>query len=115
MAYDEGLAERIRGLISTVLTSSEVVTEQRMFGGLGFLVGGNMAVAASNQGGILVRVDPEEQDDLIASTSAGPMIMGGRSVSGWLHVSGTDVDSDADLAPWVKRGVVHAASLPRKP
>ena len=85
-----------------------------MFGGLSFLIGGNMAVAASGQGGLLVRVDPEESDELVASTPATLMEMGGRSMRGWLRVDSADVSADADLAAWVDRGTTYARSLPAK-
>jgi TfoX/Sxy family transcriptional regulator of competence genes len=109
MAYDEALAERIRQRIG-----EDGVTEKKMFGGLSFLVGGNMAVAASGQGGLLVRVDPAESDALLASTPATLMEMGGRSMAGWLRVSSDDVQSDEALAEWVERGVSYARSLPPK-
>jgi hypothetical protein len=82
-----------------------------MFGGLAFLVGGNMAVGASGQGGILVRVDPEESDELVATTSAQPMEMRGRSMRGWLRV---DPEDEGELANWVEHGVAYAQSLPAK-
>ena len=110
MAYDEDLAERIRALLG----SEGNVTEKKMFGGLSFLIGGNMAVAASGQGGLLVRVDPEESDELVASTPATLMEMGGRSMRGWLRVDSADVSSDGDLAAWVERGATYARSLPVK-
>jgi TfoX/Sxy family transcriptional regulator of competence genes len=110
VAYDEDLAERIRGLLG----SERNVTEKKMFGGLSFLVGGNMAVAASGQGGLLVRVDPEESDELVASTPATLMEMGGRSMRGWLRVGSADVSSDGELAAWVDRGTTYARSLPAK-
>ena len=110
MAYDEDFAERIRGLVG----SEPNVTEKKMFGGLSFLIGGNMAVAASGQGGLLVRVDPEESDELVASTTATLMEMGGRSMRGWLRLDSADVSSDGDLAAWVERGVSYARSLPPK-
>ena len=106
MAYDEELAERIRALVS----DEPALTEKPMFGGLAFLVGGNMAVAASGQGGVLVRVDPEESDELVASTDARPMEMRGREMAGWLRV---DPAGD-ELAGWVERGVAFARSLPPK-
>jgi TfoX N-terminal domain len=85
-----------------------------MFGGLAFLIGGNMAVAASGQGGILVRVDPEESDELIASTPAESMEMRGRQMAGWLRVDTADVAADDDLAAWVDRGTAYAATLKPK-
>ncbi len=110
MAYDEALADRIRELIS----GEPLLTEQKMFGGLGFMVGGNMAVAASSKGGILVRVDPEEGERLIATTAAHPMEMRGREMSGWLRVDGADLASDDALDEWVRRGAAYAGSLPAK-
>ena len=108
MAYDEALAGRIRNRIGSD------ATEKKMFGGLAFLVGGNMAVAASGQGGLLVRVDPAESDELVASTPATLMEMGGRSMAGWLRVASDDVEADEALAEWVDRGVSYARSLPPK-
>ena len=111
MAYDEELADRIRDL-----TASEPrLTEKKMFGGLAFLVGGNMAVAASGQGGVLVRVDPTESDALVAKTNAYPMEMRGREMQGWLRVDLDDVRTKPQLAKWVKLGVGYARSLPVKP
>ena len=110
MAYDEELAGRIR--IS--LGGRAGVTEKKIFGGLAFLIGGNMAIAASGQGGILVRVDPEESDALVATTPAEPMEMRGRSMAGWLRVDTADVADDSALTEWVERGAGYAASLPAK-
>lgn len=110
MAYDEELADRIRALVAR----EEGLTEQKMFGGLAFLVNGNMAVAASGQGGILVRVDPDVSDDLVATTSAHVMEMRGRQMSGWLRVDAEDVAADTELAAWVERAIGYARSLPPK-
>ncbi len=110
VAYDEELARRIRALVG----SGPDVTEKKMFGGLAFLVGGNMAVGASGQGGILVRVDPEESDALVASTNAEVMEMRGRSMRGWLRVGADDLRDEGELEPWVERGVGYARSLPAK-
>ena len=110
MAYDEELAARIRELAG----SDPEVTEQKMFGGLAFLVGGNMAVAASGQGGVLVHVDPAQSDALVETTSARPMEMRGRQMRGWLRVDPDDVESDEQLAEWVERGTSYARSLPAK-
>ena len=110
MAYDEDLAERIREL-----TDAEAgITEMKMFGGLAFLVRGNMAVAASGQGGILVRVDPEESPALIQKTDAYPMEMRGREMRGWLRVDPGDVRTKVQLSKWVRRGIDYAGSLPAK-
>jgi hypothetical protein len=110
VAYDEALAGRIRGLVG----DGADVAEQKMFGGLAFLVGGHMAVAASGQGGILVRVDPAASEELVAKTGASPLEMRGRRMAGWLRVDASDVDSDAELAAWVQRGVGYARTLPPK-
>ena len=110
MAYDEALAERIREL----LAGERGVTEKKMFGGLAFLVNGNMAVAASGQGGLLVRVDPEESAALVRKTGARPMEMRGRQMSGWLRVDADAVGAKRQLATWVERGVSFARSLPPK-
>ena len=110
MAYDEDLADRIRELVA----GERGVTEKKMFGGLAFLIGGNMAVAASGQGGLMVRVDPEEGDKLVAKTAARPMEMRGRSMTGWLRVDSDDVRLKRQLAKWVTLGVTYARSLPRK-
>jgi TfoX/Sxy family transcriptional regulator of competence genes len=108
--YDEELAERIRQL----LADKPNVTEQKMFGGIGFMVGGNMAVAASSQGGILVRVDPEQSDELVSSTEAYPMEMRGREMAGWLRVNGEHVQAPDELAKWAELGAGYARSLPPK-
>ena len=90
------------------------VTEQRMFGGLAFLVGGNMAIAASHEGGVLVHVDPDEGDRLVATTKARPMEMRGRSMSGWLRVDAEHVRTMPQLKKWVGLGTDYARSLPAK-
>lgn len=110
MAYDEDLAARIRGL----LADQSNLTEQKMFGGLAFLIGGNMAVAASGQGGLLVRVDPDQGEKLIGTTAAEPMEMRGRSMSGWLRVDAAAVGQKRQLSRWVTLGVTYAGSLPKK-
>lgn len=110
MAYDEKLAERIRELVA----AEAGVTEQKMFGGLAFLIGGNMAVAASGEGGILVRADPAGSDELVATTEARAMEMRGRSMRGWLRVGADDVRTRAQLARWVELGTAYARSLPPK-
>jgi TfoX/Sxy family transcriptional regulator of competence genes len=111
MAYDEDLADRIRELVG----SEANLTEKKMFGGLAFLIGGNMAVAASSQGGVLVRVDPAQSETLVATTTtARPMEMGGRSMQGWLRVDPQDVRTKRQLAKWVELGTTYARSLPKK-
>jgi TfoX/Sxy family transcriptional regulator of competence genes len=110
MAFDAHLADRIRELLST----ESGVREKAMFGGLAFLVGGNMAVAASSKGGLMVRVPPEETDALLARPHVTPMVMGGRQTKGWLRVSDDGVRSMRQLRSWVDRGVAYAKSLPAK-
>jgi TfoX N-terminal domain len=110
VAYDEELAARIRELV----VGESNLTEQKMFGGLAFLIGGNMAVAASGQGGILVRVDPAQSDALVATTNARVMEMRGRPMRGWLRVGPEDLRSKRQLARWVELGTTYARSLPVK-
>ncbi|HEX6664859.1 MAG TPA: TfoX/Sxy family protein [Gaiellaceae bacterium] len=110
MAYDEDLADRIREL----LTGEPDLTETKMFGGLAFLIGGNMAVAASGQGGALVRADPAESDTLVATTDARLFEMRGRSMKGWLRVEPEHLRTKRQLAKWVEVGATHARSLPKK-
>ena len=110
MAYEEELAERIRELVA----GEAGLTEKKMFGGLAFLVGGNMAIAASGQGGILVRADPEQSDSIVATTEARLMEMRGRQMQGWLRVDAADVATKPKLARWVDLGTTYARSLPAK-
>jgi TfoX/Sxy family transcriptional regulator of competence genes len=110
MAYDEDLADRIRELIGT----ERALTEKKMFGGLAFLIGGNMAVAASGQGGIMVRVDPEESDTLVDKTNAYPAVMRGTPMQGWLRVDAEHLRTKPQLAKWVELGTKYARSLPPK-
>ena len=108
--YDKEIAGRIRAL----LPDDVDISEQAMFGGLAFLVGGNMAIAASGQGGILVRVDPAATEQLMATTPAVPMEMRGRPIRGWLRLSAEDVRTKRQLSRWVRLGVGYAGSLPSK-
>ncbi len=110
MAYDEDLADRIGEL----LAGESGLTERKMFGGLAFLIGGNMAVAASGQGGVLVRVDPEASDRLVETTTARFMEMRGRPMRGWLRIDTKDVSTKRELKKWVQRGATYARSLPAK-
>ena len=110
MAYDEKLAERIRELVA----GESGLTEQKMFGGLAFLIGGNMAIAASGQGGVLVHVDPAQSDELISTTKAYLMEMRGRELHGWLRVDTEDVGTKRELAKWVELGTSYAHSPPAK-
>ena len=110
MAYDEELADRIRELLG----GEARLAERKMFGGLAFLIGGNMAVAASSQGGVLVRVGPAQSEKLVATTSARLMEMRGQPMQGWLRVNSDDVRSKRQLAKWVGLGAGYARSLPPK-
>ncbi|HEY0814982.1 MAG TPA: TfoX/Sxy family protein [Pseudonocardia sp.] len=107
MAYDGDLANRIR----EVVAGEPAVTEKRMFGGLAFLVNGNLAVSASGRGGLLLRVDPAETAALVADAHAERAVMGGRVMDGWLRV---DVDAlpDDEVEGWITRGIAYAATLP---
>jgi TfoX/Sxy family transcriptional regulator of competence genes len=110
VAYDEDLANRIREL----LAAETGVTEKRMFGGLAFLVGGHMSVAASGRGGLMVRVDPNDTAALVGKPHVEPFEMRGRAVEGWVRVRSDGVRTKRQLEPWVKRGVAYARSLPPK-
>ena len=105
MAYDEDLSNRLREL----LAGEKGVTEKKMFGGLAFLIGGNMAIAASGQGGLLVRCDPDETEALVARPHASRFEMRGREMDGWLRV-----DGDSEIERWVEVGAGYARSLPPK-
>ena len=108
MAYDEDLANRIRELIAT----ERGLTEKKMFGGLAFLIGGNMSVGVSGKGGLMVRVDPAETDALVEKPHAQPFEMRGRPMQGWLRVDAEGVRTKRQLEPWGRRGVASARSLP---
>lgn len=110
MAYDEQLAARIRSLLG----GEPRLTERRMFGGLAFLIGGHMSVAASGHGGLMVRVDPATGANLVATSAARPMEMRGRAMDGWLRVATAGVGDDAQLARWVGIGAAYARPLPPK-
>ena len=110
MAYDEELAERIR----EHLDSAPGISEKKMFGGLAFLVGGHMAIAASGQGDALVRVDPTQSDHLVDTTNAEVAVMRGRPMTGWLLVSLEDLGTEPQLARWVELGAAYARSLSPK-
>jgi TfoX/Sxy family transcriptional regulator of competence genes len=110
MAYEEELADRVRECLEQVTD----VSEKRMFGGLAFMVGGNMAVAASGQGGLLLRCDPAATDSLVTTDGVDRMVMRDRAMDGWLRVEGPVVADDEDLRHWVELGVSYAGSLPAK-
>ena len=111
MAYDEVLAERIRDIV----TGEPGLTEQKMFGGLAFLVNGNMAAAASNEGGLMLRVEPARTEELLAEPYADPFTMrGDKPMNGWLRVRREGLEDEADLERWVAIGVSYARSLPPK-
>jgi TfoX/Sxy family transcriptional regulator of competence genes len=110
VAYDDDLADRIRDL----LDGESRLTEKKMFGGLAFLIGGNMAIAASGQGGVLVRVDPAQSDKLVDTTHAEIAVMRGRPMQGWLRVPSDHLGTKRQLAKWVHLGAAYARSLPSK-
>jgi TfoX/Sxy family transcriptional regulator of competence genes len=110
MAYDEELAERIREMVQ----DEDGLSEQKMFGGLAFLVNGNMAVAASGQGGLLLRVDPGQTENLIQDPVATRFVMRGREMDGWLRIDPSGTGSADALGRWVGIGVSYARSLPVK-
>ena len=109
MSYDHDLAHRIRELLS-----GTQFTERAMFGGLAFLIGGNMAVCVSGRGGLMVRVPAQDTAALLDRSHVEPMVMGGREVRGWIRVTDQGIGTKRQLQPWVRRGVDHARGLPAK-
>ena len=110
MAYDEDLAHRLRAL----LADEDVVTEKKMFGGLAFLMNGNMCVSASGKGGLLVRIDPADTSAALKRPHVAVMKMRGRTMAGWIFVAPEVLKTQRELGAWVKRGVAFAKTLPRK-
>ena len=110
MAFDEDLANRVRELVG----AADGVSEKRMFGGLAFLVDGHMAVTASRQGGLLVRIDPAETEARLAQAHVHAFEMRGRPMNGWLRVAPEGVRTKRQLEPWVTRGLAYARTLPPK-
>lgn len=110
MAYDEDLADRLRAATQEI----DGVREQAMFGGLAFLVGGHMAVAASGKGGLMLRCAPGDSEALVAEAGVDRMVMRGKEMDGWLRVSDAAIEDEGDLQRWVAVGVAYASSLPPK-
>ena len=110
MPFDPDLADRIRELAAT----ERGLDEKRMFGGLAFLINGNMAVAASRDGGLMVRVSPGDSEKLLQRDHVEPMVMGGRQMRGWLRIAGPAIKTKRQLQPWVERGLTYAKQLPPK-
>jgi TfoX/Sxy family transcriptional regulator of competence genes len=110
MAYDLDLADRVRELLGPI----RGVDEKRMFGGLAFLINGNMSVAVSGQGGLMVRVPPSETEKLLTRAHVSPMVMAGRETRGWIRVDADGVKTTRQLTGWVTRGADYARSLPPK-
>ncbi len=110
MAYDEELADRVRDVVQ----GEPGLSEQRMFGGLAFLVHGHMAVSASSQGGLLLRIDPADAEAMVEHPHVRRFEMRGRQMDGWLHVDVEALDMDDQLRRWVDQGLAYARSLPPK-
>jgi TfoX/Sxy family transcriptional regulator of competence genes len=110
MPYDEDMANRLREL----LADRDGITEKKMFGGLAFLLGGNMTVSASRTGGLLVRVDPAQTDECLAKEHVSRMEMGRRQMDGWLLVAPAGARTKRQLEPWVKRSLAYVETLPAK-
>ena len=110
MAYDEDLVHRLREL----LADEEAITEKKMFGGVAFLLHGNMSVSASRNGGLLVRLDPAESDAALARPHTALMEMGGRTMDGWVTVAPEGLRTKRELSVWVSRSIRFAKTLPRK-
>jgi TfoX/Sxy family transcriptional regulator of competence genes len=110
MAYDQKLAQRLR----TLLAGEVGVTEKRMFGGLAFLIRGNVAVTASHRGGLMIRVDPANAAEPVARTNASQIEMRGRAMPGWLHVRDSDLRTKRQLTRWVELAATYTRALPPK-
>lgn len=110
MAYDDELANRIRDAVQ----GERGLTEKRMFGGLAFLIHGNLAVSASGKGGLLLRIDPAETGSLVGGPHVQRFVMRGREMEGWLRVDAEALETDDELRRWVDHGVGYARSLPPK-
>ncbi|MFC7492786.1 MULTISPECIES: TfoX/Sxy family protein [unclassified Nocardioides] len=110
MAYDEDLAAQLREISAGLPGMSET----RMFGGLAFLVNGNMAVAASREGGLLLRVPPERTEELLGRPHTDEFVMRNRAMNGWLRVEPPGLATYDDVQQWAEIGLNHAASLPPK-
>ena len=113
MAFDETLAEDVRVLLAPEAGETDV-TEKRMFGGLAFLLGGNMAVVVRGQGGVMVRLNPEDHEALLSEPGTEPMLMRGREMRGWITLPPTTCADPAVLEAWVTRAVAYTKTLPRK-
>ena len=110
MPYDEDLANRLREL----LAGEGPITEQKMFGGLAFLVNGHMSVSASRNGGLLARIDPADTVSALQRPHVARMEMGGRSMDGWITVAPEGLGTKRELGAWVKRSVSYVKTLPPK-
>jgi len=110
MAYDSSIAQRIRAVIA----EEKGISEKKMFGGLAFLVHGNMCVAASGQGGMLVRIDPADAKWALTRPHATRMKMGGRSMDGWIRVAPEGARSTREIGAWVRRSLAYVRTLPPK-
>ena len=111
MAHDEELAEHIR----LQLAGRTDVVERRMFGGIGFMVGGHLTIASNSAGDALVRVGTVEADRLVASTNAERAVMGTRTMKGWMHVPAPELDTASQVRTWLDRSLAFVATLPDKP
>jgi TfoX/Sxy family transcriptional regulator of competence genes len=110
MAYDEDLANRLRELLG----DEDAITEKKMFGGLAFLLHGHMTVSASGKGGLLARIDPADTDAALARPHVTRMVMGGRSMDGWIRVASEGVRTKRQLTSWVNRSLAFVRTLPPK-
>ena len=110
MAYDQDFADRVRDALSM----REGLTERKMFGGIGFMIRGNMACGVTSTSELMVRIAPEDSEAALAEEHVREFEMSGKKMSGWLIVAREGVATDEDLAGWVDAGADHAASMPAK-
>jgi TfoX/Sxy family transcriptional regulator of competence genes len=111
VTYDERLADELRERLAT---RDAEPTEKRMFGGLAVMVEGNLTIAASRSGGLLVRTDPDDADQVNALPGVEPMEMRGRKMPGWVFVDADALAAESDLDAWVDRALDFVATLPPK-
>ena len=109
MAYDEALASRVRA----TLGDNPAISERQMFGGIAFMLAGNMAIGVSKDD-LMVRIDPDDQDEALAQPNVRILDMTGRPMKGWILVAPEATEDDADLQGWVEAGLDFAGSLPPK-
>jgi TfoX/Sxy family transcriptional regulator of competence genes len=112
MAYDERLAEEVRERLR--VATGGALTEKAMFGGLAFMVDGHLTIGASRTGGLLVRTDPADADEVLALEGVEPMVNAGRKMPGWVFVAADVIRDEGSLDDWIERSLGYVTTLPPK-